>query len=77
MLNKCPLYRIRRGIGAHMHAQVNPDLGVRVGMWYLERVHCNTGTVTPHQKGQRILHAEHSGRAPPQKMTVRSWYVLG
>ena len=50
--------------------------GVGVGGLSFERVRCDTGTVTPDGKLQSILHVEHPQRAPPQKKTVRSRYVL-
>ena len=61
---------------ALMHAQLIPDWGVGVGGVYLECVLCDTGTVTSHRKWLCILHAEHPWRAPHQKKTVISQYVL-
>ena len=49
---------------AREHARGIPDWDVGVRVLSLERVHCNTGTVTPHRKRQIILHAEHTRRAP-------------
>ena len=51
---------------ARAHAQVIPNWGVGVGVLSLERVHCDTGTVTPYPKQFYILHTEHPRRAPPQ-----------
>ena len=62
---------------ARAHAWLIPDWGVGVRVLSLESVCCNKGIATTHQKRLFILHAEHPRRAPTQKNTVRSWYVLG
>ena len=54
-----------------------PDWGFRFGFFFLELKRYDTVTVTPHGKRQIILHVEHTQRAPPQKKTVSSRYVLG
>ena len=70
-------HRRRRGVGARAHAWVIPDWGVGVGGVSLERIRCDTGTVTPHRK-HKIYYMRNipDARRPP-KNTVRSWYVLG
>ena len=45
----------------------SPMRGWDGGGLSLERVRCDTWTVTPHRKRQSILHAEHPRRAPPEK----------
>ena len=50
---------------ARAHARGILNWGAGFGVLYLERVRCETGTVTPHQKRLCILHAEHPRRAPP------------
>ena len=44
---------------------IDPRLGVGVRVLYLERVCCDTGTVTPHQNRLCILYADHHWHAPP------------
>ena len=62
---------------ARAHARLIPSWGVGVGVLSLERVLCNTETVTPHGKLQIILHTEHPRCAPPPKKMIRYLYVLG